>query len=172
MTIAEDSEIRKQDASSALRSVSRNRIGRDIAWDWVRNDYDRISAYFGPKVGIGGPIEEMVVTIASDFNTKLKLEELKKFYSQHTDDFGTNNREIQKAIQKVKANMNWMDNNYETIVDWLENRNPIEYTTTTEDPNEPTTMFETTTAKGSRLSFSSIIALWFSFTLLLVTIRL
>ena len=130
MTIADDSKIRKQDASSALRSVCRNRIGRDVAWNWLRSDYDRISAYFGPKVGIGGPIEDMVVTIANDFNSKFELDELEDFYNQHIDDFGANNREIEKAIQKVKANINWMDNNYETIVDWLNNRTPNPPTTT------------------------------------------
>ena len=130
MTIADDSKIRKQDASSALRSVCRNRIGRDVAWNWLRSDYDRIRAYFGPKVGIIGPIEDMVVTIASDFNSKFEFDELEEFYAQHIDDFGVNNRGIEKAIQKVKANINWMDNNYETIVDWLNNRTPNPPTTT------------------------------------------
>jgi aminopeptidase N len=148
MTIADDSKIRKQDASSALRSVCRNRIGRDVAWDWIRSDYDRIRTYFGPNVGIGGPIEDMVVTIASDFNTKFGLDELEEFYNQHIDDFGANNRDINKAVQKVKANINWMDNNYETIVDWLKNRIPNEPTTTT-----------TIASKGSRFSFSTIITL-------------
>ena len=122
MTIEDNSKIRKQDASSALRSVCRNRIGRDVAWDWLRSEYDRIRAYFGPKLGIGGPIEDMVVIIASDFNSNFKLTELEEFYNEHIDDFGTNNMVIKKAIQKVKANINWMDNNYATIVEWLQNR--------------------------------------------------
>ena len=122
--IAEDSEIRKQDASSALRSVCRNRIGRDIAWDWLRSEYDRIRTYFGANAGTGGPIEDMVTTIASDFNTELKLNELEDFYNQHIDDFGVENREIKKAIQTAKANINWMKMNYDVIVEWLENRIP------------------------------------------------
>ena len=122
--IAEDSEIRKQDASSALRSVCRNRIGRDIAWDWLRSEYDRIRTYFGANAGTGGPIEDMVSTIASDFNTELKLNELEDFYNQHIDDFGVENREIKKAIQTAKANINWIKMNYDVIVEWLENRIP------------------------------------------------
>ena len=122
MTIEDNSKIRKQDGIRAILSVCRNRIGRDVAWDWLRSEYDRISTYFGRKLGIGSPIEDMVVTIASDFNSNFKLNELEEFYNEHIDDLGTNNRLIKKAIQKVKANINWMDNNYETIVEWLQNR--------------------------------------------------
>ena len=149
--IADDSSIRKQDGSRALRSVCQNRIGRDVAWDWLRNDYNRIRSYFGLKSGIGGPIEDMVTSIASDFNTKLKLEELQEFYDEHVDDFGVDNRAIQKAIQMVKANINWMSTNYNTIADWLNNRSPDETTT-----SEPVT----TPSKSSHTSSNAICILF------------
>ena len=122
LVIANNSEIRKQDARYALMSVCKNKIGRDVAWDWVRGNYEKIRTYFLPRSGIGGPIELMVVTIASDFNTDLQLHELEEFYEQHIAYFKKENREIMKAIQNVKANINWREKNYDTIASWLENR--------------------------------------------------
>ena len=49
MTIDPDSGIRKQDGSEVINSVATNSIGRDLAWNWLRNDWDRISAYYDPK---------------------------------------------------------------------------------------------------------------------------
>ena len=149
-SIAADSGIAKEEASSALNSVCRNRIGRDVAWDWLRKDYEEIRSYFGPSLTFYGPIEDMAITISSDFNTKFKLEELQEFVGQHIDDFGVDNRELNKAIQKVKANINWIDTNYETIVYWLQNRTPDETTTT-----EPTTNTQTGTTSGSKSSLTS-----------------
>ena len=100
----------------------------------MRSEYDRIRTYFGPNSGTGGPIEDMVTTIASDFNTELKLGELEEFYDQHIDDFGIDNRGIKKAIQKTKANINWMKMNYDIIVDWLENHIPTTPPPTTKGP--------------------------------------
>lgn len=102
-------------------------------------------------MGIGGAIESITQTIASDFNTQLKLEELQQFYEEHIDDFGMDNRDINKAIQTTKANINWVDTNYETIVTWLQNRTRDNDETTTiptnittsQDNDETTTTIQT-----------------------------
>ena len=115
----------------------------------LETEDDRIRTYFGPNSGTGGPIEDMVTTIASDFNTELKLGELEGFYNQHVADFGVDNRGIKKAIQNTKANINWMKMNYDIIVDWLENHVPTTPTSTT---NGPSTTGKASNSHVNRLS--------------------
>ena len=95
----------------------------------MRNNFDEIKSYF--DISFGGSIGRIVLAVTNDFNTKLKLDELNYFYQQHIVDFGGNNRDVNKAVQRTKASVNWVLNSYETIVDWLHNRTPDDVETTT-----------------------------------------
>ena len=102
----------------------------------------------------------MVTTIASDFNTDLKLGELERFYNEHVDDFGVDNRSIKKAIQNTKANINWMKMNYDIIVNWLENHVPT--------TGPPTTNGPSTTGKASNSHLNLLSVVFCFFTILLI----
>ena len=43
MAFDSDSGIRRQDASRVFGSVARNDIGRDLAWAYLQNNWQRIS---------------------------------------------------------------------------------------------------------------------------------
>lgn len=51
-------------------------------------------------------------------NTVYELEELNRFAENHMKETG---RTIQQAIEKAEANIDWMNKNYQTIVQWLGN---------------------------------------------------
>ena len=120
MTIDPDSGIRKQDGSEVINSVATNSIGRDLAWNWLRNDWDRISAYYDPKST--KTISRVIKTLTSDFNTSLKLKELEGFYRDHESELGRAKSNLLTAIQNVKANVRWMKENYSKISDWLQTK--------------------------------------------------
>lgn len=61
----------------------------------------------------------MIAACASDFNTKFELSELEAFHEEHLEELGTAKRDTEIAIQNVKANVEWMENYYDVIVDWL-----------------------------------------------------
>ena len=82
-----DGGIRKQDALVAIWSVARNRIGRDMTWDWLRNNWDKISKYFDTTVS--STVGDIVQGIASDFSSESKLKELIDFYDRHEGDLDT-----------------------------------------------------------------------------------
>jgi aminopeptidase N len=58
-----------------------------------------------------------------DFNDESKLKELEQFYEDHLLELGTGRLATETAIQKTKANMRWMKNNYNQIVEWLQSKN-------------------------------------------------
>lgn len=109
--------IRKQDGSKVISSVANNRIGRDMTWDWLRSNWDEISTYF--DTAISSSVGHIISSIASDFNTELKLKELKEFYDTKKVHLRTARKDTEIAIQWVRVNIEWMKNNYDTIVKWL-----------------------------------------------------
>ncbi len=58
-----------------------------------------------------------------DFNEESKLNELELFYEEHLQELGTGKLATETAIQKAKANMEWMKNYYNQIIDWLHSKN-------------------------------------------------
>ena len=120
MSINPDSGIRKQDGSTVIRSVARNQIGRDMVWNWLRNDWNRVSHYYNPKTS--KTISRVIKTITSNFNTPLKLKELMSFYETHAFELGNAKRNTCIAIENAKANVKWMVDNYQKIFNWLETK--------------------------------------------------
>ena len=120
MSIDSDAGIRKQDGSTVIRSVASNPIGRDLAWNWLRNDWKRISAYYNPKSS--KTISRVIKSITSDFNTQLKQTELEEFYHDHEAELGRAKSNTLISIQNVKANVKWMTDNYQKISAWLESK--------------------------------------------------
>ena len=117
MSIDKESGIRKQDGATVIRSVARNSVGRDLVWNWLRNDWDRVSAYYNPKTS--RTISKVIKGLTADFNTPLKLKELEEFYNSHEAVLGRATSNIVSSIQTVKSNVKWMASNYQKISDWL-----------------------------------------------------
>ena len=120
MSIDEGSGIRKQDGSTVIKSVATNVVGRDLVWNWMRNDWNRISAYYNPQSS--KTISRVMKTLTNDFNTPLKLRELEEFYNVHESELGRAKQNTLSSIQNVKANVKWMSENYEKISNWLESK--------------------------------------------------
>ena len=120
MSIDPNAGIRKQDGSTVISSVARNQIGRDIAWNWLRNEWNRVSAHY--SVRRGKTIGRVIKAIASDFNTPLKLKELTEFYNDHESELGSAKRNTLISIQNAKANVKWMKDNYHMISNWLKSK--------------------------------------------------
>ncbi|XP_071508532.1 aminopeptidase N-like [Diadema antillarum] len=107
--------VRKQDASYVVRYVSDNYVGRSLAWDFLRNEWDTIYEYYG---GGSFSFSNIIADVTEDFNTELELQELIEFGEGR--DFGSAARTYQQAIGTCTANINWMNNNAETVANWLE----------------------------------------------------
>lgn len=111
-------EIRRQDAVSAIVAISRNTIGRSLAWDFFRENWDLFiekygSAFFAFAYLING--------ITSEFVSQFDLEQLKAFIDSR-DDLGSGARAFDQALEKTEGNIKWMETNVPIIEQWLKER--------------------------------------------------
>ncbi|XP_042889263.1 aminopeptidase N-like [Penaeus japonicus] len=117
MAFTEGSGIRKQDASQVFAAVARNDVGRYLAWNYLRDQWEKIADYYGSGLFA---IARIIKAATRAFNTKLELAELVLFKEEHAGQLGTATRAVDQAIERTENNINWMDNNYEVIMKWLE----------------------------------------------------
>ncbi|PIK55589.1 putative aminopeptidase N isoform X2 [Apostichopus japonicus] len=108
--IKDSSVVRTQDAAYVLRYTARNYVGRALAWDFLRSEWDYIFENFG---GSSFTFDYIIRDLTAHFNTNFDLEELEKFGEGR--DFGSAARTYQQAIDQTKTNIAWMEN-YADIV--------------------------------------------------------
>jgi len=119
MSISESSGVRKQDGYRVIVGVSKNIVGRYIAWDWIRANWAQLSAYY--DTAISSSIGRILSAVAGDFNTEYNLHQLEAFIEEHESELGTARRDADVMVQGAKANVGWMAEHYETILSWLPN---------------------------------------------------
>ena len=138
MTLTEDSGLRKEDGEPLIVGVSRSlAVPRHNAWSWIRDNWDRLSSY-------NYDMDKIINGVAEDLNTPLELAELERFIVDHEDKLGSagedqtlqycstdcstdwwitffflSGREAKLMVESTKANINWMNQHYQTVVDWL-----------------------------------------------------
>jgi len=117
MSLNEESGVRKQDGWRVIVGVSRNIIGRYIAWNWIRDNWERLSSYY--DTAISSSVGRIISAVAKDFNTAFELAELETFIVDHDNSLGSAGRDARQMVESTKANINWMTEHYQTIVDWL-----------------------------------------------------
>lgn len=114
----DETYIRKQDYFTLLGSISGNRNGEGLVWDYVRDNWQDISNRFGLSERNLGRI---IPTITSRFTTKSKLNEMKRFFEDFPNAGAGVNARIQ-ALETVKNNIKWLERNQKAIGDWLLNQ--------------------------------------------------
>lgn len=119
MTLDPNSGIRKQDGATVITGIANNNVGRYMTWNWLRNKWSEISRYF--DTAISSAVGSTISACTKDFNTPFELQELEAFYQEHMTELGTAKRSTTNAIESVKANVQWMDNYYKEIHNWLQN---------------------------------------------------
>ncbi|XP_061165768.1 aminopeptidase N-like isoform X2 [Saccostrea echinata] len=109
------SEIRKQDATDVITYISKNEIGRGLAWDFVREHWSQLLKEQGSVLY---KFSRLIAGSLTKLNTRYELRELEAFLRENPD-MGSGTRAFQQAIEKTKSNIKWMDKNYDIVKQWL-----------------------------------------------------
>merc|ERR1719167_339337 len=120
MSITEGSGVRKQDGSKVIGSVASNTVGRYLAFNFIRENWNTITEYLS---GGFSSLRRTIKSVAKSFNTAFDISELKDFETKHSAELGTSKRALKQAIEAGKANVKWMEAYYETISAWLKEFN-------------------------------------------------
>ncbi|KAK2139970.1 hypothetical protein LSH36_1529g00014 [Paralvinella palmiformis] len=116
--------IRLQDFSTVVISVAENPIGRSMAWDFVRQNWNQLVIWFKDSAFT---LPNIIREVTLSFSTELELTELELFKA-NSDTLSTATRAVDQAIENTKSNIDWRQKNEEGIVKWLkENRLSVTY---------------------------------------------
>lgn len=107
-------DIRKQDVYRVFAAVSSNVVGQQIAFDFMRNNWNEIKTYLGSTMS---NINMILKFATKRMNSKFFLAELESFIKTDVKD---NGRSIQQILEQVRVNVDWMARNYQDIIQWLQ----------------------------------------------------
>ncbi|XP_063619702.1 aminopeptidase N [Cydia splendana] len=112
LSLRNDSGIRKQDTLRVFSAVASSAIGQPIAFNFVRANWQRLKEF----VGSASTLASIVKVVTRRLNQPHEYEELKRFVAEYCNELG---RPVQQVLERTEANIQWMQRNYEPIVDWL-----------------------------------------------------
>ncbi|KAK8726808.1 hypothetical protein OTU49_010068 [Cherax quadricarinatus] len=115
MAFDPNSGIRRQDSKLVFASVAYNDVGRPLAWTFLRDNFKMIYNYFGSRAP-----SSLITSATHGFNTRQHLKEVMTFVDEYRTDLKSASRKVEQKIETIKNNINWMDANYMTINQWLE----------------------------------------------------
>ncbi|KAL8573749.1 hypothetical protein ACOMHN_019023 [Nucella lapillus] len=109
-------DIRCDKASFVIADVARNDVGTRLAWDFLRANWDVIlREYRTDPVSL----KRLISSFASVFSSPLQLQEMEAFVDSHPD-LGVATKAFQVALDSNRANIRWMEKNYDIVRSWLE----------------------------------------------------
>ncbi|XP_068266131.1 aminopeptidase N [Nyctibius grandis] len=116
------SKIRKQDATSTINSIASNVVGQPLAWDFIRGNWGTL---FGQYGGGSFSFSRLILSVTQRFSTEFELQQLEQFKAdnQHVG-FGSGTRALEQALERTRANINWVKENQETVLAWFRGETP------------------------------------------------
>ncbi|XP_051975687.1 aminopeptidase Ey-like [Xyrauchen texanus] len=109
--------IRKQDATSTIISIASNVVGQPLAWDFVRANWEYIFKQYG---GGSFSFSNLINGITKRFSTEFELQQLIQFRDDNADvGFGSGSLAIEQSIERTRANIKWVKENKESVLNWF-----------------------------------------------------
>ena len=106
-------KVRSQDSITLVAGVAANPKGRDLAWEFVKDNW----AEFARRYGGGGFGLMRLVSICSHFNSQEKADEVDSFFAEHPAPAAE--RTIRQALERVRLNIKWLEQNRQELTDWF-----------------------------------------------------
>ncbi|KAG9272063.1 aminopeptidase Ey-like [Astyanax mexicanus] len=111
------SNIRKQDATSTIIYIANNVVGQPLAWDFVRANWAYIFREYG---GGSFSFSNLINGVTKRFSTEFELKQLEQFRDDNSDiGFGSGTLAIQQSIERTRANIKWLSQNRNDVMEWL-----------------------------------------------------
>lgn len=110
-------EVRGQDTPAALAGVVMNPLGRDLAWDFLREKWTEFDSRYGQG---GFIIAHIVSNTTENFTTLEKAGEVESFFEAHPVPAAT--RTVRQSLERIRSNALWLERDGRAIAEWLEAR--------------------------------------------------
>lgn len=109
--------IRKQDATSTIISIASNVAGQTLVWDFVRSNWKKLFEDYG---GGSFSFANLIQGVTQRFSSEFELQQLEQFKEDNSaTGFGSGTRALEQALEKTKANINWVKENKDAVLKWF-----------------------------------------------------
>lgn len=108
------SKVRDQDAPFLISMVWQNTNGKDLTWDFVKENWNIILK----KYGEGGHFLSRLISPVGNHTSKKDLKDIQNFFSKNEAPGAK--RTLEQAYEKIESNIAWWKEDKEYIKDWLE----------------------------------------------------
>ncbi|XP_063051183.1 endoplasmic reticulum aminopeptidase 2 isoform X2 [Engraulis encrasicolus] len=100
---------------SLIYTVARNPKGTVLAWNFVKNNWDKLVEKF--QLG-SGSIRNIIIGTTGQFSSNEELKDIKAFFESIKEQ-SSQLRVTQVAIENVEKNIMWLEKNVDTLRNWL-----------------------------------------------------
>lgn len=107
------SEVRSQDTITLVAAVAANTRGRDLAWQFVKDNWPE----FDRRYGGGGFGLTRLVSICGNFATEDKRADVETFFQENPAPAAE--RTIRQSLERIRLNTAWLDRNRNELAQWL-----------------------------------------------------
>ncbi|NWS71136.1 AMPN Aminopeptidase, partial [Crotophaga sulcirostris] len=112
------SKIRRQDATSTINSIASNVVGQSLAWDFICDNWRTLFNQYG---GGSFSFSRLILSVTQRFSTEYELRQLERFKEDNQDiGFGSGTRALEQALERTRANINWVKENQEIVLAWFQ----------------------------------------------------
>ncbi|NXI13533.1 AMPN Aminopeptidase, partial [Irena cyanogastra] len=112
-------KIRRQDATSTINSIASNVVGQPLVWDFIRGNWRTLFTQYG---GGSFSFSRLISSVTQRFSSEFELEQLEQFKKDNEDiGFGSGTRALEQALERTRANINWVNENRAKVLNWFEN---------------------------------------------------
>ncbi len=106
-------ELRVHETISAVVMVAGSRHGREIAWDFMKANWDE----FDRRYGEGGFALMRLVGVTSGFITPERREDVERFFTDHPVPGAE--RSVRQSLERISLNIAWLDKNRDELARWF-----------------------------------------------------
>ena len=107
------SRVRSQDTITVVAGVAANPVGREPAWEFVKNNW----AEFDRRYGGGGFGLMRLVSIVNSFTTAERMADVENFFAENPAPAAE--RTIRQALERMRLNVRWLEQNRPALNAWF-----------------------------------------------------
>ncbi|XP_061102909.1 aminopeptidase Ey-like [Conger conger] len=120
-------KIRKQDATFTIMYIAGNVVGQTMAWDFIRERWEYIFTQYG---GGSFSFSNLIDGVTQRFSTEFELNQLRRFKEDNAQiGFGSGALALEQAIERTVANIKWVAENKDPVMNWFLSEIPAQETT-------------------------------------------
>ncbi|KAJ8311423.1 hypothetical protein KUTeg_010778 [Tegillarca granosa] len=112
--IFDSNKIKMQDVRLVVSYFAKSPLGRMIALHLLMNKWDKLNEQFGQDTFL---LRETISEVTQFVNTEFELNQLATLFKDKPPQVAR--KEAENSLELIRANIKWMETNYDIISDWL-----------------------------------------------------